>query len=449
MRVDGLGDWWPRLRRRLTLTRERLGGYVGTGLSDRDTLRTTLQRWVDERPDECRAAVAYFEVDGIAYLTETHGSDSIGDLVLSIAARLADLSSEATELSEMGVGEFAVVRRYDGTDEKLRDTQALDVLEADVNACLRRVSTASQPIPRISMGMATGNLAALRDPLSLLHLAQSLAREARQRGGNTTLREGHGLGARLHRRDDIAMAMHSAVANRELRVVFQPIVDLTSGAPVGAEALLRWTSRPLGIVRPSEFIPLMENHRSMRMIDEWVVNQALQALLRHPSPAMAVSVNASPRSLEDAEYAGSLLTRLERMDVPARRIWLEVTETAFASRPHQVMATLDRLRTAGVRILLDDFGSGYSSLNTFAELPIDWVKLDGQLVSGARDNERQREVVRFATRLARSLGHEVVAEHIETPSDEKVAIEAGCTYGQGYLYSKPTADFASAISLAS
>jgi EAL domain-containing protein (putative c-di-GMP-specific phosphodiesterase class I) len=212
---------------------------------------------------------------------------------------------------------------------------------------------------------------------------------------------------------------------------------------------LRWNSRPLGAIRPSEFIPLMEGHRSMRLVDDWVLNQALDALLGYDSPAVAVSVNASPLSLEDDDYARLLLTKLDRLGLSESQVWIEVTETALAMQPQRVLETLGRLRAAGIRVLLDDFGSGYSSLSTFAELPIDWIKLDGQLVSGARENPRQREVVRFATRLARSLGHEVVAEHIETPSDEKVAIEAGCTYGQGYLYSRPTADFASAISLAS
>jgi EAL domain-containing protein (putative c-di-GMP-specific phosphodiesterase class I) len=187
----------------------------------------------------------------------------------------------------------------------------------------------------------------------------------------------------------------------------------------------------------------------MRLVDDWVLNQALDALLGYDSPAVAVSVNASPLSLEDANYAPSLLAKLDRLGLSESQVWIEVTETALAMQPQRVLETLGRLRSAGVRVLLDDFGSGYSSLNTFAELPIDWIKLDGRLVSGARESARQREVVRFATRLARSLGHEVVAEHIETASDERLVIEAGCTYGQGYLYSKPTADFASAMAAAS
>jgi EAL domain-containing protein (putative c-di-GMP-specific phosphodiesterase class I)/GGDEF domain-containing protein len=453
MRLDGVGPW---LRGRFGRVRAIAEHDAQSGLYNREGVKALLQQWLAAHPDDCRVAVAFFEVDGITYLTRMHGPDSVDDVVQAVSDRLGDLSSPTTQIARMGTGEFVVVRRYEGVVDRLHDTQVLDVLESEIQSGLRRASIPRQRtprvrtgIPRVSMGMATGNLAALKEPWSVLQLAQSLAREARRRGGNSTLREGHGLGARLHRRDDIAMAMHSAVANRELRVVFHPIVDLSTGVPVCAEALLRWNSRPLGAIKPSEFIPLMEGHRSMRLVDEWVLNQAVDALLGYDSPAVAVSVNASPLSLEDDDYAGSLLAKLDRLGLSRSQIWIEVTETALAMQPQRVLETLARLRAAGVRVLLDDFGSGYSSLNTFAELPIDWIKLDGRLVSGARESPRQREVVRFATRLARSLGHEVVAEHIETTSDEKVAIEAGCTYGQGYLYSRPTADFASAMTRAS
>jgi EAL domain-containing protein (putative c-di-GMP-specific phosphodiesterase class I)/GGDEF domain-containing protein len=451
--MDSIGPWLLGLFGR---GRARAEHDDLSGLLNRDGVRALLQQWLGDNPNDCRVAVAFFEVDGITYLTRMHGPDTVDDVVQAVSTRLGVLASPTTQIARMGTGEFVVVRRYEGVDDPLHDTQVLDVLESEIQSGLRRAAIPRQRtprlstgIPRVSMGMATGNLATLKEPWSLLQLAQSLAREARRRGGNSTLREGHGLGARLHRRDDIAMAMHSAVANRELQVVFHPIVDLETGAPVCAEALLRWNSRPLGAIKPSEFIPLMEGHRSMRLVDDWVLNQALDALLGYDSPAIAVSVNASPLSLEDDGYAAVLLAKLDRLGLSRSQVWIEVTETALAMRPQRVLETLARLRAAGIRVLLDDFGSGYSSLNTFAELPIDWVKLDGALVSGARESPRQREVVRFATRLALSLGHEVVAEHIETAADEKVAIEAGCTYGQGYLYSEPTADFASAVSLAS
>jgi EAL domain-containing protein (putative c-di-GMP-specific phosphodiesterase class I)/GGDEF domain-containing protein len=449
--MDSVGPW---LRGRFGRSRTLAEHDIQSGLFNREGVRALLQHWLAEHPDDCRVAVAYFEVDGITYLTRLHGPDSVDDVVQAVSTRLGDLSSSNTQIARMGTGEFVVVRRFEGADDPLHDTESLDALEGEIQAGLRRAAIPRQRtarlktgIPRVSMGMATGNLATLREPWSLLQLAQSLAHEARRRGGNTTLREGHGLGAQLHRRDDIAMAMHSAVANRELRVVFHPIVDLSTGTPVCAEALLRWNSRPLGAIEPSEFIPLMEGHRSMRLVDDWVLSQALDALTDYDSPTVAVSINASPLSLEDDDYARSLLTKLDRLGVSHSQVWVEVTETALAMQPQRALETLARLRAAGIRVLLDDFGSGYSSLNTFAELPIDWVKLDGRLVSGARDSPRQREVVRFATRLARSLGHDVVAEHIETTADEKVAVEAGCTYGQGYLYGRPTANFASAMSL--
>jgi EAL domain-containing protein (putative c-di-GMP-specific phosphodiesterase class I) len=411
-------------------------------------MRHLLTRWVEAGADECPVVVAYIEVDGMDFLTHVRGPESADDVVYGVAGQLKQLRSGDTGVGRLGTWEFVVARRLPSARDELMDTAALDVLDQEIHDSLRRVGKTVQPVPRASVGLTIGDLTELRQPWSVVHMAFDLSREASRRGGNGTIREGHGLGRRLRRRDDIAVAMHSAVTGRELRLVFHPIVDLADRAPVAAEALLRWTSRDLGSISPAEFIPLMENHRSMRLVDDWVLNQALDGLLAHRSSTVAVSINASPLSLQDEGYAGGLLARLERLDLAPSRLWLEVTETALSSRPEQLLRTLARLRGSGVRILLDDFGAGYSSLTTLADLPVDWIKLDGRLIVGARDNERRRRVLEFAARLGRSLGHQVVAEHIESPEDEQRARSAGCTYGQGYLYSTPISDFSTALTAA-
>jgi EAL domain-containing protein (putative c-di-GMP-specific phosphodiesterase class I)/GGDEF domain-containing protein len=420
-----------------------------TGLLNRAGMRHLLTRWAEHDVESCPVAVAYLELDGMTHLTHVRGPETVDDVVHEVAAELNGLGSLSTGVGRLGTGEFVIARRLTHPIDAFSKTAALDTLEREVHDSLRRSSTAAHPRPRASMGLAVGDLATVRQPWSLVLMAYDLCSEARRRGGNSTLRESHGLGRRLRRRDDIAMAMHSAVTGRELRLVFHPIVDLADRTPIAAEALLRWTNRELGIVPPAEFIPLMEPHQSMRLVDDWVVNQAIDAVLGHRSTTAAVSINASPLSLQENGYAESLLARVDRLNLAPERLWLEVTETALSSHPEALLRTLGQLRRAGIRILLDDFGTGHSSLTTLADLPVDWIKLDGQLIVGARDNDRRLEVLHFAAQLGRSLGHEVVAEHIETVEDETLARSAGCTYGQGFLYSTPMADFTAAMQVAS
>jgi EAL domain-containing protein (putative c-di-GMP-specific phosphodiesterase class I)/GGDEF domain-containing protein len=409
-------------------------------------MRHLLSGWAEHDVESCPVAVAYIEIDGMTNLTHARGPETVDDVVHAVAAELKQMTGPATEVGRLGTGEFIVARHLPHAIDALSRTAALDTIEHEIHDGLRRVAVAGHPLPpRASMGLAIGDLATLRQPYSLVLMAHDLCGEARRRGGNSTIRGSRGLSRRLRRRDKIELAMHSAIAGRELRLVFHPIVDLSDRTPVAAEALLRWNNRDLGAVSPSEFIPLMENHESMRLVDEWVLYKAIDALLGYPSNTVAVSINASPLSLQATGYADALLARLERIDLAPERLWLEVTETALSSRPDALLRALARLRGAGVRILLDDFGTGHSSLTTLADLPVDWIKLDGELIIGARDNERRREVLYFAAQLGRSLGHQVVAEHIESLDDEALARSAGCTYGQGYLYSTPVADFSAAM----
>jgi EAL domain-containing protein (putative c-di-GMP-specific phosphodiesterase class I)/GGDEF domain-containing protein len=409
-------------------------------------MRHLLSRWAEDDVASCPVAVAYIEIDGMTNLTHARGPETVDDVVHAVASELKHMTDPTTAVGRLGTGEFIVARHLPQAIDAVSRTAALDTIEREVHDGLRRVAVDAHPLPpRASMGLAISDLTALRQPWSLVLMAHDLSREARRRGGNSTIRGSRGLSRRLRRRDSIELAMHSAVTGRELRLVFHPIVNLADRTPIGAEALLRWNNRDLGAVSPSEFIPLMENHESMRLVDEWVLFKAIDALLGHPSNTAAVSINASPLSLQWMGYADALLARLERIDLAPERLWLEVTETALSDRPEALLRTLGRLRESGVRILLDDFGSGHSSLATLADLPVDWIKLDGELIVGARDSQRRWEVLHFAAQLGRSLGHEVVAEHIESIEDEALARSAGCTYGQGYLYCRPVADFSAAM----
>lgn len=450
-RGRGASSPLPRRRRRREAAgppTPGLGLDDATGLRNREGLREIVAAWAADATT-CPVAVAYFDIDGMSHLTRRRGPESVDDLVREVAREVAALADDTTAVGRLGTSEFAVIRRLAAAGDELGDAAALDRLDHEVHDALRRVVASAHPLPLASMGLAIGDVALLRQPWTVVLMAHDLAREARRRGGNSTIREGHGLGHRLRRREDIALALHSAVTRRELRLVFQPIVDLRDRRPVAAEALVRWTSADLGAISPSEFIPLMENHRSMRLVDDWVLNRALDALLTHAGPGAAISVNASPLSLQEDGYASRLLRRVERLGLAPDRLWIEVTETALSSRPENLLRTLAELRAGGARVLLDDFGTGHSSLTTLADLPVDWLKLDGQLVLGARDSDRQRQVLLFAAQLGRSLGHQVVAEHIESAADEDLARSVGCTHGQGFLYTAPIADLGAALLLAS
>jgi EAL domain-containing protein (putative c-di-GMP-specific phosphodiesterase class I) len=275
------------------------------------------------------------------------------------------------------------------------------------------------------------------DTGQLLRDADLALRYAKQRGKNRVERYQARYDELLRRRGTLVSELRHAIDRDEFRLVFQPVVALPSMRLVGAEALLRWHHPRLGAVRPDEFIPVAEESGLINRIGSWVLEQACRQLAEWLAKGhdVWVSVNLSPKELHAADYAGQVADVLATYGVPAQRLVLEVTEHAVATDMEELISRLAELRATGVRIALDDFGAGYSSLGQLRTLPIDILKIDHALVAEPESRTgTAAPLVDVVVRLGHRLGLEVLAEGIGTPAQRAVVEEAGCRLGQGSLF---------------
>jgi EAL domain-containing protein (putative c-di-GMP-specific phosphodiesterase class I)/GGDEF domain-containing protein len=230
-------------------------------------------------------------------------------------------------------------------------------------------------------------------------------------------------------------------AASQLRLVFQPKVDLVNGACIGAEALLRWRHPEFGDVSPGEFIPIIERTSMVRATTDWVLRSAMRQLAawRAEGLELELAVNVSAVNLLEPDFCERVVANLRSHGLPASSLALEITESALMKNPKVAEATLRALHGAGVRLAIDDFGTGYSSLAYLQSLPAQVVKIDQSFVRGIENDERKRSLVSAMIKLSHDLGHRVVAEGVETAEVAGVLKGADCDEAQGYWYAKPLA----------
>lgn len=241
-----------------------------------------------------------------------------------------------------------------------------------------------------------------------------------------------------------------AIAREELTVHYQPLYSLQEGNVVGFEALMRWTAPGLGSVPPDEFIPVAEATGAIVPIGEWVLDQALHALAAwraaSPDRHLTVAVNVAPEQLVDESFSQALAETLTKTKVPAAAVTLEVTERTLVTDTPALLEAMAHLRGLGVRLSVDDFGTGFSSLGRLASFPLDEVKIDRIFICELALDRRQRGLVAGIVAMSLALDLRVVAEGIETQEQREVLVELGCELGQGYFLGRP-ANSASAAEL--
>jgi EAL domain-containing protein (putative c-di-GMP-specific phosphodiesterase class I) len=241
--------------------------------------------------------------------------------------------------------------------------------------------------------------------------------------------------------NEFNVALDCARASRasQLRLVYQPKVELASGACIGAEALLRWTHPEVGDISPAEFIPLIEKTNNIRAVTNWVLEAALHQLSvwRVAGYDLQLAVNVSAVNLAEPDFCVRVVDGLRRHGLPPASLALEITESALMQQPKVAHAMLNALSAAGVSLAIDDFGTGYSSLAYLHSLPAQVVKIDQSFVRDIDRDKRKRALFTAMIRLSHELGHRVVAEGVETLEVARLVRSAGCDEAQGYLYARP------------
>lgn len=233
--------------------------------------------------------------------------------------------------------------------------------------------------------------------------------------------------------------LRTALDEGQLSVFYQPMVDLASGRPVAAEALVRWNHPSYGLMLPGEFVPLAEQINLVRPLTRWMLGQAVRQIAAWNEAGfdLGVSVNLSTRNLQEEDLAECLCDLLSKNEVPANRLTLEITEDAIMDDPDRALAAVRQLSDIGVRMAIDDFGTGYSSLAYLKALPVDQLKIDKSFVIGMTKDQSDAVIVRSTIDLAHNLGLEVVGEGVESAGHAAQLKELGCDIGQGFFLGKP------------
>jgi diguanylate cyclase (GGDEF)-like protein len=400
-----------------------------TGLANRRQLLNTLQEEVVGGPPCVLLAI---DLDGFKNINDSRGHD-VGDAVLvEVAQRLRTNVRPGDLAVRMGGDEFAALMWAPATEATAVAERLLAVL------CRPYEVDGASMFLSASIGLAG---CATADTIEgLMRNADVALRFAKQRGKQRVEQYDLAYDQWLRRRTELEHELRGAVDRGELMLVYQPVVCLHDGLVSGVEALLRWHHPRLGTVPPDEFIPLAEEAGLIHRLGEFVLHEACHQLSRWIADGHDVylAVNVSVRELHTPEYATRVAEVLRRHRVPPECLVIEVTEHAVAQDVQQLVDRLTALRAAGVRVALDDFGSGYSSLGQLRTLPVDILKIDRTLIEpiGSAPVRFAPPLADVVVQLGNRLGLDVVAEGITEVGQQRVLEDAGCRYAQGDLFGR-------------
>jgi EAL domain-containing protein (putative c-di-GMP-specific phosphodiesterase class I) len=279
-------------------------------------------------------------------------------------------------------------------------------------------------------------------PEDLLRNADSAMYQAKNNGKGRFEFFNEELRQRVDTRFETETGLRKAIDEGQLVLHFQPIVSDSNGRIHGFEALVRWNHPERGLIPPGEFIPIAEESDLILLLGRWVLREAcLQAAEWQrrfaPDPPLAVSVNVSSRQLSNPHLVEDVEAALKQAELKPECLALEMTESSIMGNAEQTLITLRRLKNMGIGLGIDDFGTGYSSLSYLQRLPFDTLKIDGSFVRELNAGKGSIDIVRAILELARSLKLGVIAEGVETEQQLFRLRKLGCTYFQGFLFSKP------------
>jgi EAL domain-containing protein (putative c-di-GMP-specific phosphodiesterase class I)/GGDEF domain-containing protein len=390
-----------------------------------------LQR--DRPPGELRHVVLINLAthEQLSYAARVMSSSYIDELVTDAASWLRADIDAARSIYHVAACQFALVSP---PDVALPAYVAL--IEEKVRLCIQVAKTRYVMTPAV--GLAPFEVGR-SEGLGVLRRAQSAAHDAMSCTSHVAVysaQEDAGYRRRFTLLNEFGAALEEG---GQLRLLFQPRVDLRSGRCVGAEALLRWTHPELGGVGPGEFMPVIERSGLAQATTAWVLAAALEQQRRWRAQGLMLqlSVNVSPANLLDADFADRLAAGLAEQDLPPGCLELEITESALMEQAGPAHAMLEAISATGVRLAIDDFGTGYSSLSYLQSMPADVVKIDQSFIRNLETDARKQALVATMIRLSQDLGHRVVAEGVETEWAAQFLRDASCDEAQGYLYARP------------
>lgn len=404
-----------------------------TGMPNRlqvnEAMATALQE-ADQWRRRC--AFMMIDLDRFKAVNDTLGH-LVGDRLLALVSqRLRSLMTTNEMCGRLGGDEFAVVIK------DASDPRRVEELASLIISSLSRPYEVDQHT--LFVGASVGSAIGPRDGRTVETLMRNadlaLYRSKDEGGGNHFSYESK-LHAHAEERRIMEMQLRNALANREIHLEYQPVVDAESEAILGFESLCRWTHPEFGKVSPAKFIPIAEDARLISAIGEFMLYESCREAMNWPS-SVRVAVNVSAEQLLDPDFVGVVISAMAATGLPAHRLELEVTESIFMRDGTVAQSVLDQLIALGCKLSLDDFGTGYSSLGYLRKTRFNTIKVDRSFVQGAAQQSRESlAIIRAVVAMADSLDMTTTAEGVESAEEAKMVLDLGCTKIQGYHFGRP------------
>ncbi|MET8119112.1 bifunctional diguanylate cyclase/phosphodiesterase [Micromonospora sp. NPDC005189] len=412
-----------------------------TGLANRAAMLGKGDQLLRQLAHDHPVALLLLDINQFKEVNDTLGH-AAGDQLLRLTAnRLSALARPGDLLGRLGGDEFALL---------LTAVPVLSDRAAPMAHALRQAREIAEQLAaptevagvRMSIEVSVGVVVAdagTADLTELLRRADIAMYQAKEGGGNVAVYDGTRDAASTDQLALLAELREALKVDDQLVLALQPAVDLATGAPTGVEALIRWRHPRRGWLNPADFIRPVENSEQLGTFTRYVLDKALgvAASWARDGLDVPISVNLSARSLLDPRLPAEIADALRRHQVPPHRLVLEITETVVMSELEVIDEVLATLRSMGVQLAVDDFGTGFSSLTFLTRIAVDELKVDRSFVVRMADSPEAAAIVRTTVGLAHELGLRVVAEGVETAEQRMALAELGCTSAQGYHFFKP------------
>ncbi len=427
------------LNRSLELERLALATQVMecpvTGLPNRRGLHLSISRALETlRETGGTITILFCDLNGFKEINDLYGHQVGDDLLIEIGHRLQHALRSGDLLSRLGGDEFVILTTgvFDHADALQMAMRLQDAVGSPWSLEEHAIR------PSMSIGITFSD-----DPdihvNELIRRADLAMYEAKTKRDHQISFYHSSIDTKVKKNIHIRHQIENAIRHECMHLAYQPIVDLRDQTILGMEALLRLGGSGSPVVNPSEFIPIAERTALILPMGRWVIGAALQRLqqLRSAGSNVTMAINVSPLQLKETGLSDFFLTQVERASVDPAWTAIEVTESILIEQPELAASELRQLRSAGVKVNLDDFGSGYSSMSWLSKLPIDTIKIDQSFISDFLVNPRKAVVLKAMIRLSRDLGLSLIAEGIETIAQHDGLLAMGCNQGQGFLFGRP------------
>lgn len=429
--------------------RELLRHDLLTELPNRQALVEELTFRLNSSYPDTSNGILFINLDQFKLLNENYGNHAADKVLKAVAERLSSSFKESDFVARIERDEFVVLIRVNTPTKASLLTsiaeRTLQQLSQPLQIHFNQQDIAINLTGSIGVASHTDEIDAAHSADRIIGNAETAMKKAKSAGGNSCHYFDEQLNAEAKSRVRIAFGLQNALRNNEFQLNYQPILNVVDGSIFGYEVLLRWNPSFGGKVRPDEFIPILEESFQIVAVGEWVMEQACSDYSSWINNGLLtdttrIFINLSPRQFVDPNLLEHTLKLKEKYQIQTGILHYEITENLMLTSADFVLEQLNDLQKMGVCIAIDDFGSGFSSMNYLKDMPCDFLKIDKAFITSITESERNRVITSAIIHLGESLDIGVIAEGVETEEAKNSLLNSNCTYQQGFYHSRPMKD---------